>query len=206
MTNRHVTKEAMPPIQKKTRIFVSLLHFLEKVQKYLTIDIDVIIEKKLKNKKKINKGHTISFQTFFVWAFKIVVNSWKFMMLLLFILWDDWLIFMISDLNEQLQQEMEYTLLKPDCHSWWISKMFRLVWWCRVFDYSTYILFCVHWHGGQCLQRLVPNYAVVFRLGWVYSPVSLCHRRSRQSFFQGAFCFFSLSARSYFFWFYQSMF
>ena len=24
---------------------------------------------------------------------------------------------------EQLQQELEYTLLKPDCHSWWISKM-----------------------------------------------------------------------------------
>ena len=30
---------------------------------------------------------------------------------------------MISDSNEQLQQQLEYTLLKPDCHSWWISKM-----------------------------------------------------------------------------------
>ena len=30
---------------------------------------------------------------------------------------------MISDSNEQLQQELEYTLLKPDCHGWWISKM-----------------------------------------------------------------------------------
>ena len=30
---------------------------------------------------------------------------------------------MISGLNEQLQHELEYTLLKPDCHSWWISKM-----------------------------------------------------------------------------------
>ena len=30
---------------------------------------------------------------------------------------------MISVSNEQLQQELEYTLLKPDCHSWWISKM-----------------------------------------------------------------------------------
>ena len=28
---------------------------------------------------------------------------------------------MISGLNEQLQQELEYTL--PDCHCWWISKM-----------------------------------------------------------------------------------
>ena len=30
---------------------------------------------------------------------------------------------MISPSNEQLQQELEYTLLKPDCHSWWIVKM-----------------------------------------------------------------------------------
>ena len=67
--------------------------------------------------------HSISFQTFFVKAFKIVVDSWKFIMLLLYILWDDWLIFMISDSNEQLLQELEYTLLKQDCHSWWISKI-----------------------------------------------------------------------------------
>ena len=30
---------------------------------------------------------------------------------------------MISGSNEQLQQELEYTLLKPDCHCWLISKM-----------------------------------------------------------------------------------
>ena len=30
---------------------------------------------------------------------------------------------MISGSNEQLQQQLEYTLLKPDCHSCWISKM-----------------------------------------------------------------------------------
>ena len=65
----------------------------------------------------------ISFQTFFVWAFKIIVDPWKFSMLLLYIQWDDWPIFMISGSNEQLQQELEYTLLKLDCHSWWISKM-----------------------------------------------------------------------------------
>ena len=46
-----------------------------------------------------------------------------FSILLLYILWDDWPIFMISGSNEQLQQQLEYTLLKPDCHSWWISKM-----------------------------------------------------------------------------------
>ena len=66
---------------------------------------------------------TISFQTFLIWAFKIVRDSWKFSMLLQYILWDDWPIFMISGSNEQLQQQLEYTLLKPDCHSWLISKM-----------------------------------------------------------------------------------
>ena len=30
---------------------------------------------------------------------------------------------MISGSNEQLQQQLEYTLLKPDCYSWWISKI-----------------------------------------------------------------------------------
>ena len=66
--------------------------------------------------------HTISFLTFFVQAFKIVIDSWKFSMLLLYILWDDWPI-MITGSNEQLQQQLEYTLLKPDCHSQWISKV-----------------------------------------------------------------------------------
>ena len=44
-------------------------------------------------------------------------------MLLLYILWDYWPIFMISGSNEQLQQQLEYILLKPDCHNWGISKM-----------------------------------------------------------------------------------
>ena len=30
---------------------------------------------------------------------------------------------MISGLKEQLLKELEYPLLKPDCHSWGISKM-----------------------------------------------------------------------------------
>ena len=41
-------------------------------------------------------------------------------MLLLYILWDDWPIFMISRSNQQLQQ---YTPRKADYHSRWISKM-----------------------------------------------------------------------------------
>ena len=67
--------------------------------------------------------HSIKFQTFFVHAFEIVVDSWKFSMLLLYILWDDRPNFMISASNEQLQQQLEYIPLKPDCHSWWILKM-----------------------------------------------------------------------------------
>ena len=63
------------------------------------------------------------FLDFFVQAFKIVLDSWKFSIFLLYILWDDWPIFMISGSNEQLQQQLEYALLKPNCHSWWIPKM-----------------------------------------------------------------------------------
>ena len=63
------------------------------------------------------RGAFNKFPEFFVQALKIVVDTWKFSMLLLYIGWSDWLIFMISDLNEQLQQQLEYTLLKPDCHS-----------------------------------------------------------------------------------------
>ena len=44
-------------------------------------------------------------------------------MLLLYILWDEWPIFMISASNKQLELQLKYTLLKPDCHSWWISKI-----------------------------------------------------------------------------------
>ena len=74
-------------------------------------------------KTNIYVVYSISLQTFFVQAFKIVVDTWKFSMLLLYILWDDWLIFMISASNQQLQQPLEYTLLKPDCQGWGISKM-----------------------------------------------------------------------------------
>ena len=67
---------------------------------------------------RLNKSPDI-----FVQAFKIVVDSWKFCMLLLYISGDDWPIFMISGSNEELQQQLEYTVIKPDCHSWWISKI-----------------------------------------------------------------------------------
>ena len=71
----------------------------------------------------IVRGAINKFPDVFVQAFKIVVDFWKFTMLFLYILSDDWPIFMISAWNQQLQQQLEYILLKPDCHSWWISKM-----------------------------------------------------------------------------------
>ena len=45
---------------------------------------------------KYIRGAFNKFPDIFVQAFKIVVDSWKFSMLLLYILWDDWPIFMIS--------------------------------------------------------------------------------------------------------------
>ena len=74
-------------------------------------------------KHELIRGAFNKFPDFFVRAFKIVVDTWKFSMLLLYILWDDWPMYMISGLNELLQKQLEYTLLKPDCHCWWISKM-----------------------------------------------------------------------------------
>ena len=58
------------------------------------------------------------FPVFFVRAFKIVIDSRKFSILLIYILWDDWPIFMISGSNESLKPQLEYTRLKPECHSW----------------------------------------------------------------------------------------
>ena len=89
---------------------------------YMTCITNIITGQKITQMLRY-VAHSIGFQTFFVQAFKIVVDSWKFTMLLLYILWEDWSIFMISGSNEQLQQQLEYTLLKPDCHRWWISKM-----------------------------------------------------------------------------------
>ena len=57
------------------------------------------------------RGVFNKFLDFFVQAFKIAIDSWKFSILLLYILWDDWPILMISASNEQLQQQLEYTLL-----------------------------------------------------------------------------------------------
>ena len=76
------------------------------IKKWLMSYILRIYTLLLKTGNEIYEVHTISFQTFFAWAFKIVIDSWKFTILLLYILWDDWPIFMISGSNQQLQQEL----------------------------------------------------------------------------------------------------
>ena len=64
------------------------------------------------------------FPDFFVQAFNIVIDSWKFTILLLYILWNDWPIFMISGSNEHYSSNWNTPYLsQPDCHSWWISKI-----------------------------------------------------------------------------------
>ena len=68
-------------------------------------------------------GAFSKFHDFFVLAFKIVADSWKTSMLLLYILYDNGPFSMISVSKEQLPQELEYNILKPYCHSWWISTM-----------------------------------------------------------------------------------
>ena len=52
------------------------------------------------------RGAFNKFPDFFVQAFKIVADSLKFSILLLYIFWDDWPSFMISGSNEQLQQQL----------------------------------------------------------------------------------------------------
>ena len=96
--------------------------FVRLVTHLLSFSSTVIVCKRQNIFMKL-RGAFNKFPDFSVQGFKIVVDSWKFTMLLLYILWDDWPIFMISRSKEHLQQEFEYTLLNPDCHSWWFSKM-----------------------------------------------------------------------------------
>ena len=103
----HFSHPVMSSLIIPLRKFIKFAHYV--INRFVSITTYVV--------------YSISFQTFFVQAFKIVVDSWKFTMLQLYILWDDRPIFMISGSNQHLQQQLEYTLLKTDCDRWWISKM-----------------------------------------------------------------------------------
>ena len=126
----------------------------------------------------IYEVYTISLQTFFVRVFKIVIDSWEFTILLLYILWDDWPIFMISGSNEQLQQQLEYTLLKPDCHSWWISKMqsghedtleerYAIQFWFKLKNTTETYEILPTAFGASCMNRAsVFEWHRIFKEGW----------------------------------------
>ena len=74
--------------------------------------------------------------------------------------------FFISASNEQLQQELEYTLLKPDCHSWWTSKMQS-----DTLEERYAIRFCFKlrkkwlrnvWNTSDCFSTILNELASVF--------------------------------------------
>ena len=119
-----VCKSRVTPTLNRVRLRFECIYVWIRIYKcvYISMCVCIYIYVCMYMYVYIYEVHTIILD-FFVWPFKIVVNSWKFSMLLLYILWDDWPIFMISGSNEQLHLELEYTLLKLDCHSWWISKM-----------------------------------------------------------------------------------
>ena len=63
--------------------------------------------------------HTIGFQTFFTGIYNCCrLLKIHYVIAIHLMRW-----LAASASNEHLQQQLEYTLQKPDCHSWWISKM-----------------------------------------------------------------------------------
>ena len=83
------------------------------------------------------------FKKFFV--FKIVVDSWKFSMLLLYILKDDQSLWVQVQINSY-SRNWNTLYKKPDCHSWWISKMQS-----DIFEEQYAIKFCFK-HGKNATE------------------------------------------------------
>ena len=110
---------------------------------------------------------TISFQTFFIWVFKIVVDSWKFTMLLLYLLWDDWPIFMISGSNQQLQHPTKAWLsqLVNFKNAIWTWGHFRRTI-CNKILFSTWKQWCHRnvWNASDCFSTILHKPSISF---WV---------------------------------------
>ena len=82
---------------------------------------------------------------------------------------------MISGSNEQLQQQLEYTLLKPDCHSWWISKMQS-----DTLEERYAIKFC--FKLGKMLQKRMNSIRLFFdHLAWIEHQLLSGIRDSRKA-------------------------
>ena len=83
--------------------------------------------------------------------------------------------FMISDLNEQLQQQLEYTLLKPDCHSWWISKIQS-----DTLEERYAIKFC--FKLGKIPQKRMEYFRLLLEdLAWIEHQFLSCIRDSKKA-------------------------
>ena len=111
--------------------FYSLLFFLFSfLSLFLCMYAHIYMDEKWCTHAHIS-GEFNTFPNFFVQAFKIVVDSWKFSMLLLYIWWDDWPIFMISGSNEQLLTNMgiktvphpPYSPCLASCTFWLFPKL-----------------------------------------------------------------------------------
>ena len=73
--------------------------------------------------------------------------------------------FFYSGSNEQLQQKLEYTLLKPDCNCWWISKMQS--WREDILEERYTIKFCFKL-GKRKSQKRMECFRLLFdHLAWV---------------------------------------
>ena len=83
-------------------IFLQNMHSCTHTHIYIYIYIYIYIS-----------GAFNKFPDFFVWAFKIDVDSYEMI--------DQFLWFQVQ--INSYSRNSKYTLLKLDCHSWWISKM-----------------------------------------------------------------------------------
>ena len=85
---------------------------------------------------------------------------------------------MILDSNETLEHELEYTLLKPESHSWWISKMQsgREDTW----EERYAIKFCLK-HGQNATETYGMLQSVLEHLAWIEHQFLSCIRNSRKA-------------------------
>ena len=81
---------------------------------------------------------------------------------------------MTSGSNKQLQQELEYTLLKPDCHCRWISKMQS-----DTLEKRYAIKFC--FKLGKMPQKRIECFKLLLgHLAWIEHPFLSSIRDSRK--------------------------
>ena len=82
---------------------------------------------------------------------------------------------MISGSKERLQQELEYTQLNPECHSWWISKMQS-----DTLEERYAIKFCFKF-GKKMPQKRMECFRLLFdHLAWIEHQFFEWHKRFKE--------------------------